>query len=52
VSALISLVSLPSDDEPLLKVLLKEVEFWLDTACSSTDGLDAIFLNLVNSPTE
>ncbi|KIK39210.1 hypothetical protein CY34DRAFT_14556 [Suillus luteus UH-Slu-Lm8-n1] len=52
VFSLISLVSLPSDEELLLKILLKEVEFWLNTACSSTDGLDAIFLNLVNSPTE
>ncbi|KAG2359126.1 hypothetical protein BDR07DRAFT_1378927 [Suillus spraguei] len=52
VSTLIDFVSLPSDEEPLLKVLLEEVVDWLDFVCSSIDDLDANFLNLVTRTTD
>ncbi|KAG1853957.1 hypothetical protein F4604DRAFT_1932927 [Suillus subluteus] len=54
VSILIDFVSVQSDQEPLLKALLEEVEDWLENvcSCSSIDGLDATFLNLIKSTTE
>ncbi|KAG1837988.1 hypothetical protein DFJ58DRAFT_734087 [Suillus subalutaceus] len=46
--------SVQSDQEPLLKALLKEVEDWLENvcSCSSINDLNATFLNMINSTTE